>query len=115
MKPQRVTLADGKTIDVSFLKDRVVHINRWPWHSYDFDFTSLNLTMPHLRNPDGRFTTWRTDFVYADPAQAREFVDHTGVDMLAVAVGTGDLQMAHQRVHRGAPGPPVPVTGPAPE
>ncbi len=28
------------------------------------------------------------DFVYADPAQARQFVDATGVDMLAVAVGT---------------------------
>lgn len=28
------------------------------------------------------------NFVYADPAQAKEFVDATGVDMLAVAVGT---------------------------
>lgn len=28
------------------------------------------------------------DFVYADPAEARRFVDETGVDMLAVAVGT---------------------------
>ncbi|TGO05118.1 ketose-bisphosphate aldolase [Serinibacter arcticus] len=28
------------------------------------------------------------NFVYADPGQAKEFVDATGVDMLAVAVGT---------------------------
>lgn len=28
------------------------------------------------------------DFVYADPQQARQFVEATGVDMLAVAVGT---------------------------
>jgi fructose-bisphosphate aldolase, class II len=28
------------------------------------------------------------DFVFADPAQAKDFVDRTGVDLLAVAVGT---------------------------
>ncbi|MDF2990388.1 MAG: ketose-bisphosphate aldolase [Microbacterium sp.] len=37
---------------------------------------------------DPRSLAEMKDFVYADPAQARRFVDETGVDMLAVAVGT---------------------------
>ncbi|MDF2045659.1 ketose-bisphosphate aldolase [Microbacterium sp. Kw_RZR3] len=37
---------------------------------------------------DPRSLAEMKDFVYADPAQARQFVDETGVDMLAVAVGT---------------------------
>ncbi|GMA33204.1 ketose-bisphosphate aldolase [Litorihabitans aurantiacus] len=37
---------------------------------------------------DPRSLAEMQDFVFADPAQAKEFVDDTGVDMLAVAVGT---------------------------
>ena len=47
-------------------------IEHWPWHSYDFDFTSLNLTLPHLCDPESAFRLWRTDFVYEDPPRVAE-------------------------------------------
>jgi hypothetical protein len=47
-------------------------ISHWPWHSYDFDFTSLNLILPHLRDPESALAFWRTDFVYEDPPRVAE-------------------------------------------
>ena len=49
-----------------------LEIHHWPWHSYDFDFTSLNLTLPHLAQPEGKLIFWRTDFVYDDPPKVAE-------------------------------------------
>lgn len=66
------TLAvEGDSLVMS-LGDRPPALRHFPWHSYDFDFTSLNLAIPHLRDPRGRFTFWRTDFVYADPPSFAE-------------------------------------------
>jgi hypothetical protein len=33
-----------------------VPIENWPWHSYDFDFGSLNLAFRFLADPEGPFT-----------------------------------------------------------
>src|SRR5687767_8216039 len=54
------------TLEYSTAEDRVVvaaagrqwkiQIKQWPWHSYDFDFASLNLTFPLLRDPQAAFT-----------------------------------------------------------
>lgn len=54
------------------LMARPVRLTHWPWHSYDFDFTSLNLALPHLRDPQGELVFWRTDFVYTDPPAVAE-------------------------------------------
>jgi hypothetical protein len=53
--------ADGRELQVSFAANAPVNIDRWPWHSYDFDFASLGLTLPHLRNPQADVIFWRTD------------------------------------------------------
>ena len=58
--------ADGREITISVL-DQPVRVSHWPWHSYDFDFASLNLVLPHLRDPRAGFVFWRTDFIYGDP------------------------------------------------
>ncbi len=55
----------GNELRVSFL-DQPVTLNHWPWHSYDFDFTSLNLALPHRADPRREIRFWRTDFVYGD-------------------------------------------------
>jgi hypothetical protein len=58
--------ADGHEMRLS-LNDQRTRIEHWPWHSYDFDFASLSLSLPHLVDPEGSFGFWRTDFVYSDP------------------------------------------------
>jgi hypothetical protein len=71
------------TLDVSgdvltmSLMDAPVKLAHFPWHSFDFDFTSLNLSIPHLRDPRGSFSFWRTDFVYADPPAFAEIGEVT--------------------------------------
>lgn len=63
--------ADGRELAISVL-ERPVRIGHWPWHSYDFDFTSLSLVLPHLRDPRAGFVFWRTDFVFSEPPDFRE-------------------------------------------
>jgi len=73
----RVTLdVQGDQLSMS-LMDAPLTVTHWPWHSYDFDFTSLNLTLPHLLNPRQTFSFWRTDFVYADPPKVAELGEVT--------------------------------------
>lgn len=68
----RATLeVGGDQLSMSLMKAPIT-LHHWPWHSFDFDFTSLNLTMPHLRNPEGGLAFWRTDFVYSDPPAVAE-------------------------------------------
>jgi hypothetical protein len=63
----RATLrAQADQLHISFV-DQPVRISHWPWHSYDFDFTSLTLTLPHRLDPTRDLDFWRTDFVYGDP------------------------------------------------
>lgn len=45
-------------------KEWKVAIGQWPWHSYDFDFASLNFTLPHLREPTASFRFGIADVVY---------------------------------------------------
>ena len=42
--------------------DQTVTIEYYPWHSYDFDFASLNITLPHLLDPLAPFTFGVADF-----------------------------------------------------
>ena len=60
------TSADGSEVAISIL-DRPVRLTHWPWHSYDFDFASLSVVLPHLRDPRAEFVFWRTDFIFSDP------------------------------------------------
>jgi hypothetical protein len=48
------------------LMPQPLKISHFPWASYDFDFASLSLVMPQLRNPKADFSFWRTDYVYGD-------------------------------------------------
>lgn len=41
-------------------------IKNWPWHSYDFDFASLNFILRHLVDPEKPFKVGITDIVRAD-------------------------------------------------
>lgn len=79
----RGTLAasgDGSSIEVSFLHGKTIKIDRWPWHSYDFDFVSLGAALPHLRDPEVDVIFWRTDVVFVgegtDSVRAR--INHSG-------------------------------------
>jgi hypothetical protein len=47
--------------------DKPVQLMHWPWHSYDFDFMSLNFVTPHLPYAQADCTFWRTDFIYSEP------------------------------------------------
>ena len=74
---RRVTLdVNGDQLSMS-LMDTPLTLTHWPWHSYDFDFTSLNLTLPHLLDSRKTFSFWRTDFVYADPPKVAELGEVT--------------------------------------
>ena len=69
---RRATLeVKGAELHMSLMPHPVT-LTHWPWHSYDFDFTSLNLSLPHLREPQGELVFWRTDFVYSDPPAVSE-------------------------------------------
>lgn len=68
----RATLeVSGDVLRMSLMSQPLT-LTHWPWHSYDFDFTSLNLTLPHLRDPEAGLDFWRTDFVYSDPPAIAE-------------------------------------------
>jgi hypothetical protein len=56
--------AGGTGVRISFQPDSLIPIRAWPWHSYDFDFASLNLAMPHLIDPESPFDFERVDVVY---------------------------------------------------
>ena len=43
-----------------------VTIDRYPWHSYDFDFASLNFAFRHLIDPKKPFIIGISDFVFVD-------------------------------------------------
>lgn len=56
----------GRGVRLSFAPATLVEIRAWPWHSYDFDFASLNVALAHLRDPATAFTFQRADITYAD-------------------------------------------------
>ena len=63
--------ADGRELAISVI-DQPVRLSHWPWHSYDFDFASLSLVLPHRRDPRAEFVFWRTDFIFDDPPRFGE-------------------------------------------
>lgn len=71
--PQRRATLDveGDRLRMSLMPEPIT-LHHWPWHSYDFDFTSLTLTLPHRVDPRRELRFWRTDFVYADPPTVAE-------------------------------------------
>jgi len=81
LPPQlRATLeanADGTEVNASFAPNRPVKIDRWPWHSYDFDFASLGMTLPHLKNPQADLIFWRNDVVFA--GESKRFAPLGGI------------------------------------
>lgn len=50
-------------------------IKNWPWHSYDFDFGSLNFSFRHLVDPESTFVIGISDFALADESGTRKFAD----------------------------------------
>lgn len=56
-----------------------MQITAFPWHSYDFDFASLNLTWPHLRKFKSNFTINIADV--EDLAGRPKFVNKGSLDI----------------------------------
>jgi hypothetical protein len=56
-----------------------VQIDNWPWHSYDFDFASLNFCMRHRVDPEAPFTFGVADVVRS--ADGIAFADKGPVTM----------------------------------
>jgi hypothetical protein len=74
---RRATLTvNGDELRMSLMPD-ALKLTHWPWHSYDFDFTSLTLTLPHRRHPRRDLSFWRTDFVYAEAPTVAELGELT--------------------------------------
>ncbi len=55
-------------------------IENWPWHSYDFDFASLNFSFRHLVDPKGPFSIGITDIVRTD--EGPRLADKGPVDVI---------------------------------
>ena len=56
----------------------VVTIGNYPWHSYDLDFASLNITLPHYLDPLAPFSFGIADFVtarYPDPYRLNSYIE----------------------------------------
>ena len=62
LKATLETAVDGR-ITISVLPDFALKVSSWPWHSYDFDWASLSLVLPHLRQSERPFSFVRADFI----------------------------------------------------
>jgi hypothetical protein len=92
--------ADGTQLEVSFLNGRTVKVQRWPWHSYDFDFASLGLVLPHLRDPRADLIFWRTDVVFL--GEGTDFSEVGGIRMHFEAMELRDRQQLRRYSIGGA-------------
>jgi hypothetical protein len=92
--------ANGTELKVSFVKDKTVAIRRWPWHSYDFDFASLGVTLPHLRNPEADVIFWRSDVVFV--GEAMDFAQIGGIRLHFEANETRDARQLRRYSIGGA-------------
>ena len=92
--------ANGTQVKVSFLKDKVVRITHWPWHSYDFDFASLGLILPQLRNPAEDLIFWRTDVVFV--GEGMDFAEVGGIRLHLEAMELRDSQQVRRYSIGGA-------------
>lgn len=80
---------DGRELDVSFGSARRIRIHHWPWHSYDFDFASLSLILPHWKDPRGQFSFWRTDTVFAGDQPGFEEIGELKLSFQSVELRSG--------------------------
>ena len=67
---------DRLKLDIAFgdmKMDHSISIGLWPWHSYDFDFNSLNVCFPHLVDPEKSFSISVADIIPAE--HGMEFKD----------------------------------------
>jgi len=94
------TTAGGAQVKVSFLQDKVVPITHWPWHSYDFDFASLGLILPQLRNPEEDLIFWRTDVVFV--GEGMDFAEVGGIRLHLEAMELRDSQQVRRYSIGGA-------------
>ncbi len=78
--------ADGSEVRLSFADSERVKVDRWPWHSYDVDFASLGMTLPHLRDPTVDVIFWRADVVGA--GERKHFAQLGGVRLHFEAADT---------------------------
>ena len=62
---------------------QTVEIDNYPWHSYDFDFASLNVTLPHYVDPPASFSFGTADFVWKAQAPSFQFKGMITVDFVA--------------------------------
>jgi hypothetical protein len=92
--------AGGTQLKVSFLPGKTVTINHWPWHSYDFDFVSLGLVLPHLHNPEGDLIFWRTDVVFI--GEGMDFAEVGGIRLHHEAMELHDSQQVRRYSIGGA-------------
>jgi hypothetical protein len=74
-----------------FGKTETAPIRTVPWHSFDFDFASLNVAMRHLIDPRGRVTIGVADPTYQDHGPV--FRDN----------GTVEIRYLGSERHRGTP------------
>jgi hypothetical protein len=92
--------SNGTELKVSFVENKTITIRRWPWHSYDFDFASLGLTLPHLRNPEADVIFWRTDVVFA--GEVIDFAEVGGIRLHFEANEARDAQQLRRYSIGGA-------------
>ena len=73
--------SDQVTIAGSLRSHKFQHavtIENYPWHSYDFDFASLNITLPHYLDPLAPCFFGIADFVtagYPDPQRLNSYIE----------------------------------------
>lgn len=80
---------DARELEVSFGATRRVRIHHWPWHSYDFDFASLGLVLPHWTDPRGQLSFWRTDTVFAGDEPGFEEIGEVKLSFQGVELRSG--------------------------
>jgi hypothetical protein len=90
----------GTRLKVSFLPGKTVSVTHWPWHSYDFDFASLSLVLPHLRNPEEDLIFWRTDIIFA--GEGMDFGEVGGIRLHHEAIELQDSQRVRRYSIGGA-------------
>jgi hypothetical protein len=79
-----------------------IPIRAWPRHSYDFDFASLGLVLPHLIEPERPFVFERVDATFVGD-QSTDFKD-LGPVMLRFEGREGHDGRPSRRYRIGGPG-----------
>ena len=85
LRAELVTSPDRKRVDVQLGAQKLTcPLEHFPWHSYDFDFSSLNVALRFLSEPEGETEFAICDFVRGPSGP--EFVPRGGVALAYVGV-----------------------------